>query len=231
MFDAVRRFSLLLAVPLLASACTVIRPPGWPASDQEPTVIQATSGRMYVTAPTSWDLPSGETILVAVDRASVTSGFGLYHAQIAFTASLDREQIRCESEPAGPSVPQTRFGCWSIGSGADKLEFWLAPGEDCPARHMPYITTLTTPSCWNGELTMNGQRASLQHGYVESTGVPVGYVSWMSSANELLLAADIVTEAQVHIYEPKRALPDQVKRRLILLTVALSWWEHASQPS
>lgn len=186
---------------------------------------------MYGAAPTSWDLPSGETILIAVDRASVTSGFGLYHAEIAFTASLPGEQIRCESEPAGPNVPRTRFGCWSTGPGTDDLSFWLAPGEDCPARNASHVSTLTTPSCWNGELTVNGARASLQHGYVESTGAPVGYVSWVSASNELLLAADIVTEMQVRLYEPPKELPAQVKRRLILLTVALSWWEHAARPS
>ncbi len=225
------RSGVCLAFPFLASACTVIRPPGWPAGDEQPTtVVQATPGVMYGVAPWSWDVTGGERIRIDVDEASVTSGFGMYHAEIAFTATLGQDQIRCESEPSGANVPKTRFGCWSTGSGAEALTFWLAPGEDCPARHVAHVSTLTTPRCWNGALTMGEQQTTLRHGYLESTGSPVGYVSWLSAAGEVLIAADIVTEMQVRFYEPKKELPAQVKRRLILVTVALSWWEHASRP-
>lgn len=191
-------------------------------------VIEATSGHMYGFAPLSWDLPDGEQIKIDVDRAGITSGLGLYHAEFAFTATLGGEQLRCESEPSGPDVPMTRFGCWSMGESKD-VTFWLAPDEVCPARHVSHVSTLTTPGCWNGKLTMNGERASLHHGYLEATGSPVGYVSWTTEANELLLAANIVTGLQVRVYEPTRELPEQLKRRLLLLTVALSWWEHAAR--
>ena len=65
--------------------------------------------------------------------------------------------------------------------------------------------------------------------YVESTGAPVGQVSWISDANELMLAADIVTEMQVRVYAPDRDLPAEDQRRLMLLTVAVSWWQHATR--
>lgn len=220
-----RAGALILVLCCATSACAIVRPPAWPDPEPEPLVIEATPGHMYGYAPISWDVPTGETITIAVDRASVTSGLGLYHADIAFTAALDGEQLRCESEPAGPGVPSTRFGCWSEG-----VTFWLAPGHDCPPRHAAHASTLTTPACWDGELTVDGQRTLLHHGYVEATGAPVGYVSWTTEAGELQLAADTVSSMQVRIYAASKALSDRARRRLVLLTVALSWWEHAARP-
>ncbi len=217
--------ALLLVVSLTASACAIVRPPAWPDPEPEPVVIVATPGHMYGYAPLSWDLPTGEAITIGVDRAGVTSGLGMYEADIAFTAALGEEQLRCESEPAGPDVPATRFGCWSKA-----VTFWLAPGRDCPARHAAHASTLTTPACWEGELTLDGQRARLHHGYVEATGAPVGYVSWTTEDGALLMAANIVSSMQVRIVDTAEALPEEARRRLTLLTVALSWWEHASRP-
>jgi hypothetical protein len=76
-------------------------------------------------------------------------------------------------------------------------------------------------------LSLNGQDIELHHGYLESTGSPVGYVSWVAADGTPLVAADIVRELQIELYEVQRQ-PKQMKRMLALATVALHWWEHAS---
>jgi len=195
-------------------------------------VIGATPWVMYGFAPVSWDLPDGRVILIEVERCAIVSGMGLYTADIDFSAAFrdaPGERIRCRTDPTGPGVPETRFGCWTEGDAASPLQFWIAPGEDCPARHVPVARTLTTPSCWNGELTTEGGPIALVHGYLKSTGSPVGYVSWVSQSGALL-AADIVVDQRILVYDVGAELPDDLRQRLLLLTVALSWWEHASQP-
>ncbi len=219
-----------IASSLALCACSVVRPPGYPEHDEQGVLVQATPGKSYGVAPTSWDLPNGERIRINVLRADVTSGMGMYAADIAFTAALGAETIHCESEPTSAGIPPTRFGCWSIG-GSEKLTFWLAPGEDCPPKHVEHVKTLTTPACWHGQASVNGETMLLRHGYLKSTGSPVGYISWLSATNEPLLAADIVLETSVRLYEPKRDLTAALKRNLTLLTIALAWWEDASKPS
>lgn len=215
---------------LTSSACATVEPTGWHLRKQEPIVISPTPGRMFGVAPLSWDLPSGEQIQVAVDRARVVSGMGFYRSDIAFTASVGDDAIRCESEPAGPEVPPTRFGCWSVGTSGNRIAFWIAPTRNCPPKDVAYIKTATTPDCWHGELELNGERASLRHGYLKSTKSPVGYITWVTKADELLLAANIVSDLQVRLFEPQQAIAADTMRQLTLLTVALSWWEHASSP-
>ncbi len=219
----------LVASSLALGACAVVRPPGYPDSDDNAVIVQATPGKPYGVAPTSWDLPNGERIRINVLRAAVTSGMGMYTADIAFTATMGPDEIHCESEPTSPGIPPTRFGCWSI-RGSEKLTFWLAPGEDCPPKHIAHAKTLTTPACWHGEASVNGETTVLRHGYLKSTGSPVGYVSWLSATKEPLLAADIVLETSVRLYQPKRDLPAATRRNLTLLTIALAWWEDASRP-
>ena len=221
----------ILCTPLLA--CAVVHPPGWEARKDPPMLISATPWKMYGFAPVSWDLPDGRTIEIDVAECSVTSGMGLYSANIAFSAAIANApggEIRCTTDPAGPGVPNTRFGCWTDGDAAEAMKFWLAPDEDCPAQNVSVTKTLTTPRCWNGELTYGDESIALVHGYLESTESPVGYVSWVSD-KEPLLAADIVVDSRVLVHDVGADLPDELRQQLILLTVALSWWEHASSPS
>ena len=228
------RLLALVASIVGGVGCTFVRPPGWPVAEKPSLVIQATPWRMYGSAPTSWDLPGGDRIRIAVHRATIQSGMGTHRADVAFEAayaSSPGERIRCETEPQGPNVPPTRFGCWSPQPGTGAVTFWLAPGEDCPARDFGMVKTLTTPRCWDGQLTMDGHDIELRHGYWRDTGSPIGYVSWVSRDNGVLMAADLVMETQVRLYEPTTARGDRTTRMLRLLTVAISWWEHVSRAS
>lgn len=217
-------FLRLSSVALALSACTVVKPPGWPVPEPEPVLIEATPWRPYGFAPTSWDLPGGERIAIDVKDLRQTSTFGDQRLQADFAVSLGGERVRCATEPAGADVPETRFGCWS----ADRkdVSFWLAPGAGCSGR--PRIETLGSSRCWNGEATVRGQRVLLDHAFLAQTGSPVGYVTWRAGdGGRLLLAADIVPELTTRLYLPERPVPPEIHRRLVLLTVALSFWEHA----
>lgn len=217
-----------LASPL---ACTILVPPGYPLSDdREPTTIYATPWVAFGTVPHSWDLPDGRQILFDVSRADLTFGFGLYRADIAFSVSLDGHRLRCESEPSGPNVPKTRFGCWSGSPSSNELTFWLGKDQDCPARDAAHVKTLTTPECWDGELTFRGQRISMWHGILKNHGSPVGYVSWGLDPKHVLLSADIVGNMQVLLYGSESSVSPDLARNLILLTMALHQWEHQLSP-
>jgi hypothetical protein len=188
-------------------------------------VVRATPGRMVGLAPTSWDLPGGRRIRIDVDRASVLSGMGLYRADMAFTAGFigTADQIGCGTEPAGPAVPETRFGCWGEG-----VAFWIAPDQGCSARDAANVETLTTAACWNGQLRTGRRRIDLRHATLAATGSPVGYVTWMDEQDRVLLTADIVSTFQIRFYRLAGGRPSAMTRKLLLLTVALAWWEHAS---
>lgn len=226
---AARRFALLSALALPLSACGVHHPVGWPSDERNAVVISATPGHMYGAAPTSWDVPGGRKIQITLARAYVSSAASGYHADIAFTASLDGDEIRCQTDPKNPDLPNTRFGCWSTGGGLDQLAFYMAPAHACAAASRSYSSMLTTPGCWLGIATLDGRSVLLDHAYAEATDERVGYISW-TDAGRLLLAADIASDMQVRLYKPTKAIPPELDRQLTLLTVAISWWEHASAP-
>jgi len=218
-----------LAVQALCG-CSLAYPPGWDERVRPGEVIRPTPGVMFGMAPRSWDLPSGERIVISVERASLLRGIGLYRADLDFTATYagTAESIRCKSEPSGPGVPRTRFGCWSAGR-TDDLRFWLAPDEDCPARPVAHVRTLTSPRCWRGHLTADGEGVELRHGYLVSTGSPVGYLSWSTHDHHPLLAADIVG-GTVTVFDVRRGAPltARARRSLVLVTLALRWWEQVA---
>lgn len=223
----------LALVPCLALfACTVVYPTGWPAQSQPSQIMLATRGVSYGAAPRSWDLPDGTQIRIDIARASVLSGMGAYVADIRFAAAYADDPdpgIECATEPTGPGVPRTRFGCWSRADPS-ALRMWLAPGGDCPARHVQAIRSVVRPECWQGELEAHGRRLTLRHGYLRASKVPVGYVTWVDERGQALLAADIVRELRYDLYEGTAEATPGLRRSLVLLTVALAWWEHASGP-
>ncbi|WAS98815.1 hypothetical protein [Nannocystis punicea] len=223
----------LALVPFVALlACAVTYPPGWPAGEQQPQVVQATTGVSYGAAPVSWDLPEGAQIRIDVARRSVSSGMGAYVADIQFAAAYVDDPdlgIDCATEPTGPGVPRTRFGCWSRADPA-ALRFWMAPGADCPARHVGAARTLLRPECWQGELEVHGRRLQLRHGFLGSSRVPASSVSWIDEHEQGLLAADFVRKQQLHLFDGSTPPPPELRRTLVLLTVALGWWEDASSP-
>lgn len=217
------------------TGCAVSYPVGWARRAQTPELVTATPGVMYGRAPLSWDVADGDKIHIAVRDAAVTSGMGLYRQEIRFTAtyaSAPDVRIVCETEPSGPDVPRTHFGCWSEPRDAEPIRLWMAPGADCRMRDGAVVDALTTPECWHGELAVRGQRLRLRHGHLQSTGSPVGYVSWVDDGDGMLLAADIVSEMRIELFDPQPARPvaAELRRWLVLLTVALSWWEHAASP-
>jgi len=224
------RFALLLALALPLSACSVIHPAGWTSDERGEVVIHATPGHMYGAAPTSWDVPGGGQIHIELSRAYVASAARAYRADIAFTASMGGEAIRCQTDPHRAHLPSTRFGCWSTSGGTDRVAFWMNPGAACAADSRSYFSMLTTPGCWRGAATLDGRHVLLDHGYERTTDARAGYISWTTPQDQLLLAANIVTDMQVRVYRPTKAIPPKLERRLMLLTVALSWWEHASEP-
>ncbi len=224
------RFALPLVLALPLSACAVSHPAGWPGEDGPALVLHATPGHMYGFAPTSWDVPGGGKIRIDLARAYVASAASAYRADIAFTASYDGESIRCQTDPHHAGLPSTRFGCWSTSGGKDELAFFMAPWRSCAADSRSYSSMMTTPGCWRGVATFGKKRALLEHGYEEATNARVGYITWTAPGDRLLLAADIVSDMQVRLYPPRRAIPPKLQHRLTLLTVALSWWEHASEP-
>lgn len=224
-FDSRASAALRIAsLSLALSACTIVRPPGWPTTERKPVILEATPFRPYGFAPTSWDLPTGERITIDVQELELTSGIGDQRLEARFSVSLGDERVRCASDPSGDGVPETRFGCWS--ADRQDLSFWLAPGVGCSGR--PHAETLTSARCWDGEATVLGQRVLLSHGSLAQTDSPVGYVTWRAAdRGTLLLAADIVSELSTALYLPDRPVPSEVHRKLVLLTVALSFWEHA----
>ncbi len=217
---------LLSLVPILG--CTVVTPPGWPVEPHaEPQVVTATPWVMYGFAPTSWDLPDGRQIAVEVDRCAVGTGLARSWTDVEFSVAFRDSPgpgIRCRTDPNGDGVPETRFGCWTEGDAGASSRFWLAPGAGC---EYGAVETSTRPHCWNGELTGTDGPVSLVHGYIEDTGSPVGYLSWVGPPGPLI-ATDIVTDQQIRIYDLADDLPAAVRDRLLLHTVALSFWEHAT---
>lgn len=209
---------------LLLPACAVAYPTGWEERGVRTELVSATPGVAYSAAPRSWDLASGDRIGVDVAAHSVTSGLGAYRADMRFSVAHAgaTEKLDCATDPTGPDVPRTRFGCWSAA-----VRFWLAPDLDCPARDGGAARSLTTPACWQGEALVHGQRLRLQHGTLRSTGAPVGYIAWVDERDEAVLAANIVGELQIELFDV-RPLPPAQRRALVELTVALSWWEHAA---
>jgi hypothetical protein len=222
----VRRGLLVPVIPLLA--CSVDHPPGWPDGQVAGEAITATRGVMYSVAPRRWDVPGGEVIRVDVEAFEIVSGWGRAAAALRFSAAYVGDPdpgIVCATEPTGPGVPETRFGCWSPADPA-ALQLWLAPGADCPARQP--LRTLARPECWQGESVVHGRRIRLRHGHLRRNGWPVGNIAWVDEDGRALLAADIVREQQFHLYPgPAEPTPEQ-RRALVLLTVAFAWYEHAT---
>lgn len=216
-------------VPVIALvACSVKHPPGWPDEAVAGEAITATRGVMYSVAPRRWDVPGGEEIRVDVDAFEIVSGWGRAAAAMRFSAAYVGEPasgLACATEPTGPGVPETRFGCWSATDPA-ALQFWLAPGAGCPAGQP--LRNVKRPECWQGESTVNGRRIRLRHGHLRGNGWPVGEIAWVDEDEQALLVADIVREQQYLVYPGPIAPTAALRRALVLLTVAFAWYVHAT---
>ncbi|MEQ9080909.1 MAG: hypothetical protein RLP09_44005 [Sandaracinaceae bacterium] len=214
---------------LLTGGCSVAYPTQWNARATSAENVDATPWVVYANTPTSWESRDGQ-IQLRSTRHERLSGMGLYRLDLEFEVELvgpSGRIITCRTEPTGPDVPSSRFGCWS-GPEGERLRLWIAPGEDCPSRDAGVMRTQTSPACWNGELTFEGDVIRLSSGHLESTGSPVGYITWVSDEGELLLAANIVAEQRIQVFGGPSPVPDRLRRALLPLTVALHHWRHAS---
>jgi len=218
---------LCLALTLLLSGgCSVVYPTAWNARTTSAENVDAMPWMMRASSPTTWDFQGGQIQLRSA-RHERLSGMGLYRLDLEFDVLLGRLAVTCRTEPTGPDVPITRFGCWAA-TGNEPLRFWIAPGADCPSRNAGAVQTQTSPTCWDGELTLEGEVVRLSSGYLEPSGTPVGYITWVSDEGELLLAANIVAEQRIQVFDGPSPVSARLRRALLSITVALHHWRHAS---
>lgn len=204
--------SRLVGLALVLAGCGAIKPMAWPEPEPAPRELHATPGKMYGLAPTSWDGPGGR-IRVSVERAQSIRGA----LDMAFTVARRGRELRCATDATRGGAAASRFECFS-----DDVDFWLAPGAACP---LGTSETLQNPVCWTGRARIGGETVQLEHGYLERVGAMVGYLTWTGADGGLLLAADVVAEMHMNLYDADRGRHREV---LTLLTVALAWFEHGA---
>lgn len=210
---------LCLAGTLGLGACTVVHPTGWNLTESsEPMRLTATPGVMYGWAPLSYDLPDGRRIRVEVDRIRRAIN-GATNVRFSLGFEGEPRQLHCATEPTGPGLESSRFGCWDA-KGTTTLS--IAP--ECASRN-PGVA-MRDARCWEGHLTRQGERIELRRAHFARSGVPVGRIAWVGDHGPLL-AANIQVDLRMDLWvsEPTEpALHDD----LILFTVAIAWWEHAA---
>ncbi len=91
------------------------------------------------------------------------------------------------------------------------------------ARHME---TYSSPACWRGVAELPEGQLSLDRGHFVRSGVVVGYVSWVDAVSGPYFAADIVVDQRIRIYDVDRPA-HAGDADLVLMTIALHWFEHA----
>ena len=188
---------VLLAV---AAGCAVTHPPDYEQlADEEPAVIQATRGVMYGIAPRSWDLPDGRKVVVESERASLVAGMGFYRVDAAFEIHVGGggPSLKCATDPAGPGLGETRFGCWD---DAGQIAFEFASGEACTARNLQVARTMTTPSCWRGVLDVGGEAYEVAYAHLAKSKVVVDRVTWTDADGRVVQAADIVSGVRIELF-------------------------------
>ncbi len=224
---------LAIAWALSLAACRVTNPDGYDtlreAAPEER--VTATPGVMYGFAPRSWDLVDGRQISVELDRARVSSGMGLYAADIAFDVQLEGSAavppLRCETRPSGPRVPETRFGCWSED---ESVEYWVGAGRECHDRNVNAARTLGRPECWEGTLRVGDVTYHVDFGHAGRGEWVIDRVTWTDANSAVVQAADLVAEMRVELYRDE-ALPEDQRDALALHAMALHQWVHVQSPS
>lgn len=234
--------SLSLSAALFSIGCTqpVIAPPLYPdiARNKTPsaTLQRATSWPFSKTAKVRWS--GQDTIEVGSYTGWRTDGVGHFRAHVAFTLALPDMSVACQTEPKNDRVGVARFGCWSTSAPMGDpaaFTFEIAPGRDCPTRDAAYARTFFTPACWEGVLRADGFEARLLHGRFPN-GAPLGLVSWIGPDQRLLLAADFIDDVlgydgpstyRTSLFDGPGEVPATTKRKLVLATLALAYWEDA----
>lgn len=227
--DAMRHLAITpVSAVLVALLGCVQRPPGWPEGQVDEEVVSAVRSWAPSPAPLRWATAGGPEIRVEVADFTVVPPWGAFTADVHFSARYADDPgsaLECATTPTGPDVPETRFGCWSRADPA-ALHFWLAPGAGCDLRQA--FKTTKRRECWQGEVTVQGQRLQLRHGALRRLGWPVQLLAWVDEREQALLVADNRRWGEVHLYAGPVAPPPGLRRALVLLTVALAWYEYAT---
>jgi len=215
-----------MSVVALSAGCAYQHPTGFDALMAEtPEVLQAKVG--------GYAGQDGRTAVLNIERSVVSSGMGIYRLNLDFNVGFDRSNgpgfvLECRTDPSGPDVPETRFGCWSL-DGHQDVSFWMAPGEECVARNLRVASTLVRPECWRGELSVDGETFEVSYGIVEATDSPIGRLSWVDEQGRPVQAVDSVVEHQLQVHRSVRA-KGAVRDVLTLHAVAMHYYWHAMSP-
>lgn len=215
------RLAVFSLAALALLGCRVTHPQGY---DQLATPALLQPLPSTPAALRSGRMPDGTPITVDVERSRVHTGLGRYGADVAFTASSGGLSLRCATDPDGPGVPKTRFGCWS--EGAPGITFWVAPDQDCPARNIAYNRTRRTPACWEGVLTTPQDTYTTAQAHLTGRGHAIERLTWTNAAAEVQQAADLVVAGRPRVY----GTPDAEPELLYLHAFALQYWLHAIDP-
>lgn len=176
---------------------------------------------MFGYAPLSWDLPDGRTAVVRVDELRNPA---LRDPRTRFTVAYQDDPthaVQCSS--GGVSDGEGWFRCTGAGADEQPLRFVLGRRQSCTR------SSLTDVECWRGDARLGATELKLDRGYLEQSGVVVGYVSWLES-RQPVFAANLVVDTGIDIHDRGDELHER-DADLLLLTVALHWFEHASTGS
>jgi hypothetical protein len=218
--------AVLTACAIGAAGCTVRHAPGYEELERstQPQVIEATPYKMYGMVPWSYDIDDGRTVEIDLEDGSRTSGMGTFRLDLRYAVVLGDLRLDCATEPAGPNVPDTRFGCWSPDPD-DKTAFWMEPGPNCGARDFDAAQTLVRPECWQGELKTPHRDYTFHYSQMASTGAPVNRISWIErGTGSTAMAASSVTDMRLLLYHGTRS--DEHRDLLVLNALALHYWHH-----
>lgn len=198
---------LAVVAVMLSMGCAVIHPPAWSERDGAAERVKPTPWVMYGASPLSWDFEDGSKVALARDGASL---------RLVPTGARSAA-LACSFQPNGPSVPETRFGCWDE---AAQLTFWVAPGKACASDALHQPQTVLRAECWEGEAVLGDERVSLETARMPSTGAAVNDVAWVGADGRLLLAADLGPVIRLHRPKAHGALTPELESKLVALSLA-----------
>lgn len=196
----------------LATGCAVVRPAAWSEREETAERVKPTPWVMYGASPLSWDFEDGSK--VALER----NGAALHLVPTGARAA----SLACSLQPNGPSVPETRFGCWDE---AAQLTFWVAPNKACTNDWLHRPQTVLRFECFEGEARVGDERVFLETSRMPSTGVAMNDVAWVGVDGRLLLAVTLGAVIQLHRPKVLGALTPELESRLVALTIAYHYFK------
>lgn len=222
-----KRFSLsglFIVLIMMLTGCAVHHANGYQALVESPEEdVSATPFVMYGVAPWSYDLPDGRQVLIE----SISSDF--IGPDFAFAITLDDVELTCATNPRGPGIPETRFGCWSSDASVGN-SFWMAPDQGCSKLGARTLHLATRPDCWQGELTTPKTRYDVEYSTMKKSKAAVAQISWVDAVGEPVLAVNSIVELRMKMHMT-RELDQPERDGLVLNALALHYWYHVSTNS